>query len=96
MLESAYGFATYVLHPEECYIEDVYVIPERRRSGVGAKLVDKISEVAKAHGCKRLVTTVNIKTTGRENSLIACFNCGFKIITASNDIIYLGMELRNG
>lgn len=89
----AYGFATYLISGEECYIEDVYVEPDHRKTGIGAQFIDRIKMIAKEKKCKILTTTVNLTHKSPETSLVACFHVGFKIFSANNGTIFLKMEL---
>ena len=43
----------------DCLIEDVYVAPEARRSGLGRALVAEALERARARGCRRAELDVN-------------------------------------
>jgi len=54
------GLAHYVLHPrtwtvgDACYLEDLFVAPAARGSGVGRELIDGVAERARAAGCTRV------------------------------------------
>jgi len=56
---SIVGFALYFTNYStwkgKClYLEDFYVLSEFRRTGIGAKLFDRVVEIAKARGVKRM------------------------------------------
>ena len=87
------GFVTFKINGEECYIEDIYIVDEHRKSGIGSNLMDKVVIRAKEKGCKFLSATVGCRITNPEVSLMSCFGYGFKILAAANDIILLKMEL---
>jgi len=40
------------------YLEDIFVLPEYRRQGIGRALLRRVAEVAKARGCGRLEWSV--------------------------------------
>lgn len=44
-------------------IQEMYVIPEKRKIGVGKKLIDKLKSVAKQNGIVQLEVTSNKKRT---------------------------------
>ncbi|MDO8976946.1 GNAT family N-acetyltransferase [Reyranella sp.] len=54
------GFAHYVLHPHTftsrtvCYLEDLWVEPAARGTGVGRRLIEALIERGRAHGWRRL------------------------------------------
>lgn len=53
------GFALYYTNYStwkgKClYLEDFYLLPEYRRSGIGSKLFDAVVEIAKKRGVKRM------------------------------------------
>jgi len=57
------GFTHYIWRPSTwevedfCYLEDLYVDPKNRRSGVGRALIKAVEEIAIAKGSKRLYWT---------------------------------------
>lgn len=53
------GFALYYTNYStwkgKClYLEDFFILPEYRRSGIGSQLFDKVVEIAKERGVKRM------------------------------------------
>ncbi len=54
------GFAHFVLHPHTftsrtvCYLEDLWVEPAARGTGVGRRLIEALIERGRAHGWRRL------------------------------------------
>ena len=51
IIEDESGFATYYFIMPDCYIEDIYVIPEKRKAGIAAKYADKIAKIAQEKNC---------------------------------------------
>lgn len=57
------GFTHYIWRPSTwevedfCYLEDLYVDPKNRNSGVGRALIKAVEEIASAKGSKRLYWT---------------------------------------
>jgi len=57
------GFTHYIWRPSTwevedfCYLEDLYVDPKNRKSGVGRALIKAVEEIAIAKGSKRLYWT---------------------------------------
>lgn len=54
------GFAIHHHHPstwvagDDCYLEDLFVDPAARGSGVGKALIDDLIDMARQKGCKRV------------------------------------------
>lgn len=54
------GFAIHQTHPstwvmgDDCYLEDLYVTPQARGTGVGTALIEDLIALARSRGCKRL------------------------------------------
>ena len=59
ILETEFGFATYYLDKDHCYIEDIYVVPDKRKNHVASFMADEISKIAKNKGISILYGTVN-------------------------------------
>ena len=54
------GLTHYLFHAtawslgENCYLQDLFVLPERRGGGVAAALIEAVATSARARGCARL------------------------------------------
>jgi len=60
----------------DCWLEDLYVRPAGRRSGLGRRLVDAAVERARARGCRRVELDVN---EDNEAALALYRACGFTL-----------------
>ncbi len=59
IIETDKGFATYrIFNNGECYLQDIFVIPSERKTGLCFKMADKIVEIAKEQACHTLVGSV--------------------------------------
>ncbi len=59
MYETDKGFATYKLEPRgECYIREIYVLPDFRKTGEASRMADAIVSEAKEQGCTVLSGSV--------------------------------------
>jgi GNAT superfamily N-acetyltransferase len=93
ILENEQGFFTYRITGEECYIKDIFITKEARRTGLATSMAEEISKIAKEKGCKYLSGTCVPSTVGSTASLKAMFSYGFKIHSSQNDLIVLIKEL---
>ena len=92
-LETEDGFATYVYNEDYVYIEDIYVVPEKRKENIAASLADKIAEEAKAKGYKKMVGSVVPYAKGATNSLKVLLAYGMRLSHSNEHIIYFTKEL---
>lgn len=99
IIEDENGFATYVYcGPElkECYIIDIYVKPEMRKSKVASKYADQIAEQAKKDGCTHLSGSVDPRSKGSTDSLSVLLHYGFELAGVLNNLIWFKKELKDG
>lgn len=93
ILENEHGYATYMISGQECYIEDIYVVPEMRKSGVGAALADAITVEAKERGCKWLLGSVIPVANGSTTSLKVLLAYGFRLLKSEQNLIVMVKEI---
>lgn len=87
------GFATFSFNESSCYIEDIYIKPEFRKSGEASRLADEITEIAKQKGYSILTGSVCPSGNGSTNSLKALLAYGFKLVSCTHDFIVLSKEI---
>jgi ribosomal protein S18 acetylase RimI-like enzyme len=88
-LQNEKACLTYKIAGEECYIKDIFVLKEHRRSSVGSSLADKCAEIAISSGCKFLSGTVVPSTNGSTSSLKGLLAYGFEVKSSHEDLIIL-------
>lgn len=93
VIETDYGFASYHVRGDDCYLEDLYVVPEFRRAGGATRLGELVREKAIKAGCKSLTTTVNCTFKDPSTSLKACLSYGFQIHQTGQNFIVLRKEI---
>jgi GNAT superfamily N-acetyltransferase len=86
-IEDEYGFATFKIDGEECYIRDIFVVNGFREHGSAAKLADFIADHAKKVGCTHLLGSVYVDEQGTA-SLKVLLGYGFKLSHADGNMIY--------
>lgn len=87
------GFATYHLNIGECYIEEIYVVPEKRKSSAGTKMADEIVEIAKSKGINLLTGSVSLKAKGKESSMKALLAYGMSPCATNGEMVYFSKEI---
>lgn len=92
-LETPHGFSLYKIQGDECYLQDIYVVPEKRKSHVATQMADAVLEIARAKGCKWLVGSVSPATNNAHASLLILISYGMKLQKADKDIIYFSKRV---
>lgn len=92
-LETEKGFATYRFRANDCYIQDIYVLPEYRKQGYGAVIADEIVDKAKAEGYKILTGSVDSRANGAAASTQALEAYGMKPYSVEGSLTYFYKEL---
>jgi hypothetical protein len=87
------GFATYQLIPGECYIDEIYVVPAKRKSQEGSRMADAIVKIAKEKGISLLTGSVCLKANGKEKSMKALLGYGLSPAATNGDMVYFAKEI---
>jgi predicted GNAT family acetyltransferase len=94
IIECEHGFVTYrYLNEAQVYIIDIYVTPEKRKSGLASELADQVAAEAKGKGRKELLGTVVPSTKNSTISLKVLLGYGMTLQSASNDLIVFKKEI---
>jgi hypothetical protein len=87
------GFIAYKCAGDECFIAELFVEPEARRSGACRELVERVMSVARASGRKVLTGNIHIKDPGHDQTLQAAYALGFKVIGAESGILFISKNV---
>lgn len=87
------GFATFNIDQDICYIINIYVRPEVRRSGVASEIADRVTDIAKRSGCRTLLGSIDPKTNGSTESMQGLFAYGFKLRYLDGPLIFLSKDI---
>ena len=93
IIENDFGFATFLINGDECYVCDIYIKKEHRIKNIASKFTDEIADIGREMGCKYLLGTVTPSLRGATVSMKAQLAYGFKIHAAKDDFIFLRKEL---
>jgi hypothetical protein len=92
-LKTEKGFLFYKVEGQECFIADMYIEPEFRKSGVFEGFIDALSEIALMKSCKAITATIYLNDKGCNRTLNAAFKVGFKLAQANNNVLFIVKEL---
>lgn len=89
------GFAIYYHYASEksLYLEDIYVVPDKRQTKVGVTLLNMIIEEARKAKVFSILGSIDPETNNSDISLKAMLNYGFKPYKISNGLLFLKKEL---
>lgn len=94
ILETDKGFATYFLYDNgECYIQDIYIAPDFRKTGLSTKMVDEIVEIAKENKCHTLLGSICIDDKNATVNMKIWLNYGFCINKIVGPLIFLKKDI---
>ncbi len=87
------GFVSFKIQGKECFILDIFVRPELRVQKLGSRLIQMVSEKAKAQGCSFLSATICPQARGATDAMASAIRVGFKIHSAGLNCIIITKEL---
>lgn len=93
IIETDKGFVTYYFINDGCYIEELYVLPEFRRSKEAFKFGDMVTEIAKQKNCNKLYGSVVPSTSGSTDTLMGLLKYGFKLDSTAINFIVVVKEI---
>lgn len=93
ILEDSFGFVAYRIIGPECFIIEMYISPESRKSGMARSLVSKLESIAKEHGSTHITGNIHLDDKGASNTLISALMIGFKVVSANAGVLLIAKEL---
>ena len=87
--DGAYRF----LNEYQCYIIDIFVQPQHRKTYVATDMADIIAETAKQNGYKELIGTVVPSTKNSTASLKVLLGYGMLLHSADKNLIVMKKEI---
>lgn len=95
MIETPHGFLAYgfncvpgVSFPH-VYIEDLYVIPEMRKTHIASTMADRVANIARERGITKMLGSVSLTRKGADSSLEVLKRYGMHLFAAHNDAIFV-------
>lgn len=93
VLEKEHGFATYIFRTFDCYIQDIYVVPEKRNSKFASHLADEVCQIAKEKGFKTLTGSVDLRASSYATSEKVLKGYGMRFYKKEGYITYYYKEI---
>ncbi len=83
-----HGFIKYYIEKNTLYIDDIYVRPAMRHTGLGQELANGLVEMAKAKGCTQMVGQVVPSANGSDKSMNNLIAYGMRLYASAHNIVY--------
>lgn len=87
-IETDSGFVFFKIAGKECYIQEIYIIPEKRRLNIASDLANKVTIIAKERGCEYLVGSVVPTANKSTESTKTLLTYGFKLLRSEPNLIW--------
>lgn len=95
IIETEKGFITYSFTDgKTCYIQDIYILPDFRKSNEATKLADRVTEIAKKYGCTKLIGSVIPSAKNSTDSVKVLLAYGMSLDSSTNDFILFSKEIK--
>lgn len=97
IIETDKGFAVFkIFDNKECYLQDLYVIPDYRKTGLATEMTNKIVEIAKEKGCNTLIGSVCSDDKYATRNMKVFLAYGMQIYKTVGTMIFLKKDITNG
>lgn len=92
-IQNEYGFATYQINADSCYIIDIWVNPEFRNKNIASQIADEITDIAKKNGCLYILGSICPEANNSTDSLKVLLAYGMKLMSIQGNLIFFKKEL---
>jgi len=89
IIQSEAGFLTYKIVNADCYLADLFILPEYRKTGAARGLFSQLIQIAKAAFCTRILTNIYPSTNGATTSIKTALALGGELLAAEQNLITL-------
>lgn len=96
IIENEHGFIIYKINGNECFLAEMYIKPESRRSGHGKSLLTELKVIGLDAGCEYITATIHQVDKNAHFTMAGAISCGFKIHNAHNNVITIILNINGG
>ncbi len=94
IIESEYGFATYKFFDNgECYLQDIFIVPSVRKSGLATEMANKVVAEAKERSCHTLIGSVCVDDKNATRNISVFLAYGMQIHKIIGNMIFLNKNI---
>lgn len=95
VLETEEGFGTYkFLNDKVCYLMDIFILKEHRKTNKATEIANKIKEIAKKEGSEILLGSVCTDANKVTESIKVLLAYGMEFYRSEGNMIYFRMEIK--
>jgi hypothetical protein len=87
------GFVIYSFTDDSIYLEEIFILPEFRGKKEFAILANKINDIAKEKGFKKILGSVIPSINNSTRSVAMMLSYGAKLVSSSNNFIIFEKEV---
>lgn len=89
-----YGFLTYKVAGNECFIVDMFIEKSERKSGKGRELISELSAIARVNGCEVITANIHLADPNANKTLAASLATGFVVSAADADVLLISKKVK--
>lgn len=93
LIEKPHGFLTYELNGDTCFVADIFVIKESRKSGLAMEMCEEMAVIAREFRCKHIVGHVDTTSKTATDSLKFLLAVGMNVLKIEGNFLYLIRKL---
>jgi hypothetical protein len=93
------GFASYKITGDECFLHEIYVVPDKRQNGIAGRLIAAMKSIARSANCKMLTANIFLEHLNSNETTKAALAVGFRIVAVrpgpslNTGTLFLSMEV---
>lgn len=93
VIETDVAFIRFSFAPPNCFIHDLYVVPEARGQNHAFTLAEMVKALARKRGCEVIWAEVGMASKTKTEALRVNLRYGFQVHGAQNGFIVLRMDI---
>ena len=94
VIENENGWCNFYIKGSHCYLENMYIYPEMRKSQKGTSLLSVLElQLVEIYSCKTLSTTISRDIGNPDTTLAICLKRGFNFSCSNDNVIVLTKDL---
>ena len=94
IVETPSGFCTYKIKNQECFIIDLFVAQEARKSGEARRLIELLNSIAHESDCNVITANILLADPGANTTLAASLAIGLSVKRANADVLLITLPIK--
>ena len=92
LIENESAFIFYRISAKECFIADMFVEKEKRKSGEAREIIKALKGIALANECELITGNIFLTDVNANQTLLAALHVGFKVVAANQSFLTIAMK----